>query len=79
MYPGMPSRLEHDIKALYLQHVLKVGRPWCFVPQIAPAQVQTVQGHGNHSEILPTIMPRVVQALTLTDAKPKDGGAAIAG
>ena len=24
MYPGMPSRMERDIKALYLEHVLKV-------------------------------------------------------
>ena len=24
MYPGMPSRMERDIKALYLDHVLKV-------------------------------------------------------
>lgn len=24
MYPGMPSRMERDIKALYLKHVLKV-------------------------------------------------------
>jgi len=23
MYPGLPSRLEQDIKAMYLQHVLK--------------------------------------------------------
>ena len=23
MYPGLPSRLEQDIKALYLKHVLK--------------------------------------------------------
>lgn len=79
MYPGMPSRLEHDIRALYLQHVLKVGRPCCFVPPVAPAQVPTVQGHGNHSEILPPKVPRVVQALTLTDANSKDGDAAIAG
>ena len=25
MYPGMPSRLDKDIKALYLSKVLKVG------------------------------------------------------
>ena len=24
MYPGMPNRMERDIKALYLEHVLKV-------------------------------------------------------
>lgn len=23
MYPGMPNRMERDIKALYLEHVLK--------------------------------------------------------
>lgn len=27
MYPGMPSRMERDIKALYLEHVLKVVLP----------------------------------------------------
>ena len=27
MYPGMPSRMERDIKALYLDHVLKVECP----------------------------------------------------
>ena len=51
MYPGLPSRLEREIKQLYLERVLKVRRRHaaCRLVSLPPAPFCRLSLHSSHA------------------------------